>query len=84
MTDSELRPRVRARARGAGADAVAQIEDKTLVEGCVFNCTNIIQEQFDECIFTMDELKASLRKVIATAIKRGQSLKTIFETNKMK
>eukprot|EP01043_Picozoa_sp_COSAG02_P009737 COSAG02_NODE_334_length_24367_cov_6.715634_4_plen_298_part_00 len=62
---------------------MAQIEDLTLREGCVFGCGNIMQEQSNEPFFTMDELKASLREVIVQTLKRGQSLKKIFGTNKL-
>eukprot|EP01046_Picozoa_sp_COSAG06_P025575 COSAG06_NODE_2158_length_7449_cov_14.166939_4_plen_344_part_00 len=64
-------------------EVMAQIKDKTLLEGCVMNNVNRIMVNSGQIVFDMDEQKASLRKVIALAIKRGQPFKTIFGTNKL-
>jgi hypothetical protein len=64
-------------------EVMAQIADKTLLEGCVMNGANQIMVNSGQPAFDMDEQKASLRKVIELAIKRGQSFKTIFGTNKL-
>jgi hypothetical protein len=64
-------------------EVMAQIKDKTLLEGCVMNGANQMMVNSDQPVFTMDEQKASLRKVIELAIKKGQPFKTIFGTNKL-
>ena len=43
-------------------EAMAQIEVKTLVEGCVFNSANILQEQSNEPIFTTDDIQAGIAR----------------------
>ena len=67
----------------ADADEIMQkINSKDIVEGCVFKCTNIIQQELGEAPFELPQFQASLRKVVETAVKRRQ-VKKIFGTNKV-
>ena len=58
-----------------------QVASKTLLKGCVLNCANYIQQEFNEPHFDLDDMKRSRRKVVETAIKRRQPLEKIFGTN---
>ena len=60
-----------------------EITDRTLVEGCVLKCSNVIMRKFGADPFTMEEMRASLRSVIETAERRLQCLKRLFGTNDM-
>ena len=63
-------------------EIMRQINANVIAEGCVFKCTNIIQQRFGEPPFELPQFKRSLRKVVETAVKRRQ-VKKIFGTNKV-